>query len=338
MKVANRDMFPSEATQARFDKIMPLIINPLLDAAFLSHDQRAIKAKRLYHRVGRFAILLIAVSAIYTIADALILEPNPVTDIMTTLAATMAIVGIALQSYIILTQQKQTWLLNRFASERIRSLKFQSFHLGDNVKDKTALQKAVQAFSADELSRLENDLNTGMGVLERFNPETALKTPPHLRSDKADPDMAQQSKAAYEELRVRYQTNFAVGEVSHLRGRLRAITSLQDVMYFAAAACAFLSLGLKLIEVRPAGFTDWVDFAAVTLFVAGATKAITDNALLEEQSQGRYETYLRNLDHAANMAHHNETHLDGLVDAIERVCLNELYLFCQDALRVSYRF
>ena len=85
--------------------------------------------------------------------------------------------------------------------------------------------------------------------------------------------------------------------------------------------------------VPPSGFTN-----QLTLFISGATKAITDNALLQEQSQGRYETYLGALDHAMMVANGRQASLDELVDAIERVCLVELDLFCQDALRVSYRF
>ncbi|GLQ21490.1 hypothetical protein ACFFUB_10330 [Algimonas porphyrae] len=338
MEIANRDMFPSDATRARFDRIEPLLDNPVLDSAFIHHDALALSGKSVYHRVGRFAILLIAISAVYTIADALVLDAGDWTRILTLGAAVLAIVGIGLQAFIIVTRQKEKWLLNRFASERIRSLKFQSFHLGDNAADRDSLAEQVASFSSAQLSRLENDLNTGMAVMERFNPDTALKTPPHARLDNADPAIASQSLEAYEELRIRYQSNFAIGEVAHLRGRLRAVTSLQDVMYFSAAAFAFLSLAVKLVDTAHIIPTDWVDFLAVTLFVSGATKAITDNALLEEQSQGRYETYLRNLDHASASASGSGADLDTLVDAIERVALNELDLFCQDALRVSYRF
>lgn len=338
MNIANQDMFPTEATLARFPAITPLLDNPLLDGAFLRHDAKAIRAKRLYHRVGRFAILLIAISAIYTIADALVMEPGRWTTTLTLGAAVLAIVGIGLQALIIFTRQKQVWLINRFASERIRSLKFQSFHLGDNAANTEDLKKAVQAFTSRHLSRLENDLNAGMAVLERFSPDKALDTPDHAQIDQPDPAIAEQSQEAFLELRVRYQSNFASSEVAHLRGKMRAVTSVQDVMYFAAVAFAFLSLSIKIFDPMHALPTEWVDFLAVTLFIAGATKAITDNALLQEQSQGRYETYLGQLDHAKFTAQSRQATLDDLVDTIERICLVELDLFCQDALRVSYRF
>ena len=338
MNIANRDMFPSDATQARFADIGPLLENSLLDEAFHQHEAKAVRAKRIYHRVGRFAILLIAISAIYTISDALVLDATRWTTSLTLGAAVLAILGIAMQAMIIVTRQKQVWLLNRFACERIRSLKFQSFHLGDNVRDKTGLQTAVTEFTSRHLSRLENDLNAGMAVLERFSPDKALDTPGHEKLGDADPTMAAQAREAFEELRVRYQINFASSEVASLRGKMRSVTSLQDVMYFSAVTLAFISLGIKIFDPAHDLPTHWVDFAAITLFISGATKAITDNALLQEQSQGRYETYIGALEHAMIVANGRRVSLDELVDAIERVCLVELDLFCQDALRVSYRF
>lgn len=338
MDIANRDMFPSDATQARFADIGPLLENTLLDEAFLRHEAKAVRAKRIYHRVGRFAILLIAISAIYTISDALVLQASRWTTTFTLSAAVFAIIGIAMQATIIVTRQKEVWLLNRFACERIRSLKFQSFHLGDNASDKTGLQAAVNEFTSRHLSRLENDLNAGMAMLERFSPDKALDTPDHEKLGNSDPKMAVQAREAFEELRLRYQINFASSEVAFLRGKMRSVTSIQDVMYFSAVALAFLSLGIKIFDPAHNLPTNWIDFAAITLFISGATKAITDNALLQEQSQGRYETYIGALEHAMVVANGRRASLDELVDAIERVCLVELDLFCQDALRVSYRF
>lgn len=338
MRIHNQDMFPNDTTRARFDRIAPLLDNPLFDAAFIKHDKLALRAKKIYHRVGRFAIFLIAISAIYTIADALILKASDWTQMATLSAAVLAIIGIVLQTFIFVTRQKQTWLLNRFACERIRSLKFQSFHLGDNVACEATLKDAVEEFSARELSRLENDLNSGVAALESFNPESALETPPHLHLAKADPAMAEQSNIAYAELRIRYQSNFAAAEVSNLSGRMRAINSLKDILYFAAAGIALLSLAFKIFDTERDIPTDAIDFMAVSLFIAGATKAIMDNALLQEQSQGRYETYHRKLERSAVMIINQKLSLDATVDAIEEICLNELYLFCQDALRVSYRF
>lgn len=338
MEVPNRDMFPSEATCARFSEIDPLLDNPLFDEAFKKHEARAIRAKQLYHRVGRIAVFLIAISALYTMAEALILDPSQWTAVLTLTFAGLALVGIGLQSFIILTRQKEKWLLNRFACERIRSLKFQSFHLGDEAADKKALSAAIKDFSRRHLSRLENDLNAGMATLERFSPDKALDTPPHTKGPEADETIAAQAREAFDELRVRYQINFASSEVARLKSKLRTVASLQDFMYFSAIGLAVLSLGIKLFDPNHALPTNVIDFFAVTLFVTGATKTIVDNALLQEQSQGRYETYIGNLEHAFMKTTGENASLDERVDMIERVSLGELEHFCQDALHVSYRF
>lgn len=338
MDVANRDMFQAEATLKRFSKIKPLLQNGVFDEAFLHHERAAVSGKRLYHRVGRFAIFLIFISAIYTIAEALILTNAAETVWLNYLFAALAVVGIALQAFIIFTKQKDKWLVNRFACERLRSLKFQSFHLGDNAEDEAQLKELVQAFSERHLSRLENDLNTGLSLLDRFSPAKALETPTHSKAKDADPVIAQQARDAYEELRVRYQINFASSEVGRLKQKVRAVTSVQDVTYFTAVGMAFLSLGLKIFDANHFIPTAYVDFFAITLFVSGATKTITDNALLQEQSQSRYEAYITNLEHAFLMETNRKATLDELVDRVERISLNELDHFCQDALLVSYRF
>lgn len=338
MDVANRDMFQTEATLARFARIKPLLQNPVFDEAFNRHERAAISGKRMYHRVGRFAIFLVFISAIYTIAESLILDSFIATPLMNYVFAALAIAGIILQAFIILTKQKEKWLVNRFACERIRSLKFQSFHLGDNARNDTHLAELVRDFSERHLSRLENDLNTGLPLLGRFSPAKALETPKHSKLDDADPIIAEQAREAYEELRIRYQVNFASSEIGRLKQKVRSVTSIQDVTYFVAVGMAILSLAVKIFDASHSLPTAYIDFFAVVLFVAGATKTITDNALLQEQSQSRYETYITNLEHGFSVEKNRKASLDELVDTIERISLNELDHFCQDALLVSYRF
>ena len=338
MEVTNRDMFPSQETRLRFSSIEALLDNPIFDDAFKSHELKAVKAKRIYHGVGRLGVFLIAISSIYTMAEALVLPASPWSQLSNLTFAAMALIGIILQAYITVTNQKGKWLVNRFACERIRSLKFQSFHLADEVKDQAALRKVIDAFSSRHLSRLQNDINAGLSFLERFNATKALDTPEHFQNKDVDEEMSKSAREAFEELRVRYQINFASSEVARLRNRLRSVTSLQDVMYFSAIALAIFSLAVKLFDTQITVPTNMIDFLAVSLFVSGAAKTITDKALLQEQSQGRYEAYIANLEHVSLKAKTESASLDELVDLIERVALNQLESFCQDALHVRYGF
>lgn len=342
MQISNRDLFPTSATKTQYEEIIPLIDQPLIDGEFLRHDRAAIGAKKQYHRFGQLAIVLVALSAIFTIAEALVLPVLFQNVVLTYLAVTMAFVGIVLQCYIIFTHQKKKWLLNRYASEYIRSLKFQSFVLAHEAKDKNHLSELVNAYAVKQIARLQNQLNAGYAILTDFSPgKISEQLRPATRKTASNPELSALALEAYLELRFDYQKNFSLNNVEAFKVRRRWFTSSQDMIYLTAAIMAFISLGAKVLTNAGASIpTDWIDFSAITLFILGATEAIMDNALLEEQSQVRYEQYVREL---------SETHtrLDNLrksqilpdyVLNIELVCLGELGEFCRSAERISYRF
>ena len=73
MQIPNRDLFATDLTQEQYRDIEPLIVSPLLDEQFKKHERAATKAKRRYHYLGQTAIVLVAASAIFTVAEVLIL-------------------------------------------------------------------------------------------------------------------------------------------------------------------------------------------------------------------------------------------------------------------------
>jgi len=343
MQTPNRDLYATDSTKHQYKAVASLLDSPTLDKEFNKRNTAAIKAKRQYHRLGQLAIVLVAMSAIFTIAEALILPEILDNIILKFTAVTMAGVGIVLQCYLILTKQKQKWLINRFASERLRSLKFQAFitaHTAENIKD---LQIKAHSYIAKELAKLENEINAGIAVLKNFAPSKALEVmKAEISGTKAkpkNPEIASIAHQAYTELRVQYQKNFALSELSNFTGRRRIFNSTQDMIYLAAAAFAFISLGAKIAEPLTLGIdTGWIDFLAVTLFILGATEAIMDNALLEEQSQSRFEQYVRDIEEISSSGNAAKSNLPLLVLNMERLCLNELDVFCRAAERISYRF
>jgi len=343
MQTPNRDLFATNSTKLQYKDIDPLLNSPTLDKEFNKRNMAANTAKRKYHGLGQLAILLVAMSAIFTIAEALILPEILDNIILKFTAVTMAGIGIVLQCYLILTKQKQKWLINRFASERLRSLKFQAYafaHISEDVKD---LKAKVQSYIDKELAKLENELNAGLAVLKNFAPNKVVENIEAQNiATKAKPKNAELAKIAiqaYTELRVQYQRNFALSELSNFTGRRRIFNSSQDMIYLAAAAFAFISLGTKIVGPQAMGInTGWIDFLAVTLFILGATEAIMDNALLEEQSQSRFEQYVRNIEEISGGKNMGRANLSALVLDMERLCLNELDVFCRAAERISYRF
>lgn len=338
MQKANSDLFVTEATEQRFLSIAPLIDTPIVDQAFLAHDKAAIRAKKQYHKLGQIAIVMIALSAIFTIAETLVLGGIIGGFLPTFIAALGAGLGIILQLYLIVTKQKPKWLLNRFAAERLRSLKFQSYALAHAVRDKSDLRERVTRYMTSKVSKLENDLNSGIAILRYFSPRQALEMPDAPKVAK-DSRMSAAAREAYFELRVDYQRNFALSQVTRFGGRRRMFNSTQDMIYLGAAIFAFLSLGLKIAERF--GFlieTGWIDFLAVTLFIVGATEAIMDNATLEEQSQTRYEQYARDIEDVKSKINQGDVSLVEVIADMEMICLDELDHFCRAADRISYRF
>ena len=335
MQIANRDVFPTSATTEVFAPVQTLFQIPAIDEAFNKHEAAAVRAKRRYHRFGRLAIVLIAFSSIYTVADAIIIPPYPVQPLASALAALLAGLGIVLQIYLITTHQKEKWLLNRYAVERLRSSKFQAYHLGHIAQDANELEILSNQYAARQVASIENELNGGDSVFRAFQPAAAVSLP-RTPKKPANADLARITKEAYGELRIQYQKRFAQSELTHFANRRRIFYSSQDRIYLSAAAFAFFALSTKLFTGLDGSATSgWLDFLAVTLFIAGATVSILDNASIEEQSQTRFEQYVRDIEQIAS--HADETNLLDLVRDMELLCLQELDTFCRAGERISYR-
>lgn len=338
MQTDNRDLFVSEASRDYYADILPLIDSPVLGELFSKHDKAAMRAKAQYNRLGQLAIVLIALSAIYTIAESLVLGGHFGGFFPTLIAALMAGTGVILQIYLLATKQKTKWLVNRFAAERLRSVNFQAFALAASSNTKAALKKNYDAYVQKNIAKLENELNAGIAVLKNFSPSSALDVPDSPGTPR-NAKMTKRALEAYHELRVSYQRNFALARTAKYKGRRRLFNSTQDMIYLGAACFACLSLGAKIAMRYGWDLeTAWIDFIAVTLFIIGATEAIMDNATLEEQSQTRFEQYVRDIDEVTTSLHSGEGDLVDIITKIERVCLEELDHFCRAADRISYRF
>ena len=333
-----RDMFPTPQTVSQFSEIDRLLVNPVIDAPFTARDKAALDAKRQFHRLGQIAVLMIAGSAIFTVADALL--PNFVPDsfVLRLIVVSVAGIGILLQLYLIATGQKQKWLLNRYAAERLRSIKFQAYKLAGSVETADALPAALDTFFKRSIAALENELNGGIAVLRTFNAAHALIDVAAPKKP-ANSALNEAALEAYTELRMQYQSRFAQSEIERFTSRRRLFNSTQDMVYLAAAFFTFLALGAKLIEpFGPNIATGGMEFLAVSFFIIGATEAILDHALLEEQSQSRYEQYARDIDALIQNSKNRRRALPDLVDDMESLSLEELGHFCSAAQKISYRF
>lgn len=332
MQVANRDMFPAPEMRARFPSITALLTNEPVDAAFNRHEALSVRAKRLYHNLGLISVFLISGSAIYTIAEALLFKgiaPSWV-GIMVTLAAGF---GIGAQVYMLAARLRSAWLVNRFACERLRSIKFQAYAHASAAASETDLSARISAFSAIEIAKLAEEVNVGIATFENFVPEQAVVDPDPPAAP-GDPKIIREATTAYRELRILYQDRFAMSELHRLRENRRFFHSAADLIYFAGAILVLLSLLSKVIPGMP--ISAWVDFLAISCFVASLSKLVLDNASLTEPSAARFVRYREDIARITSSIERGAG-LDEFVPAMERIALGELEQFCDSSKTINYR-
>lgn len=332
MQVANRDLFPTPEMRARFRHIGALLTNEPVDAAFNRHEVLSVRGKRLYHRLGLASVVLISGSAVYTIAETLLFKgaAPPWLGILVTLAAAF---GLGAQIFMLAARLRSAWLVNRFACERLRSMKFQAYALASGAVSEADLAEKVAEFSATELAKLSEEVNVGIATFENFVPERIVldPDPPKVAGDA---NIIREATTAYQELRILYQDRFAMAELHRLRENRRFFHSAADLIYFAGACLVLLSLLAKVIPGMP--ITAWVDFLAISAFVASLSKLVLDNASLTDPSAARFVRYREDIARVTTGIEAGDG-LDVFVPAMERIALGELEQFCDASKTINYR-
>lgn len=334
MEEHNRDIFPKKETVEAYKSIAPLIENKIVNDAFQQRENAANAAKALYHNVGRIAILLVAAGALFTVAEALIIPEGPYVFPLSATFAALSVVGLLLQFYIVLTKQKKNWMINRFAAERVRSIKFYGFSVADFAIDAADLQSRADDFYRKALAQLGNELNAGITALHMFSPSATVGAMESIRtgasSAPANPPFAAEARQAYTDLRVRYQARFASDEVAKLKGEKRLLENTSDLLYLFGACVVVLALGSKFVGWH----TVEIDFIAVALFIISSSMAILENASLAPDARSRYERYAAD---STEIERHGLANLSHVVNGMENLALRELDAFCRAAAMISYR-
>jgi hypothetical protein len=333
----NIDMFPQQAAIDAYPSAAPLIVNPIIDDAFIQHENAANRAKRIYHNVGRFAILLIALSAIFTLAEALLLPHTTVVRLASAIFAGLALFGIVLQLAVVFSRQKRRWLINRFAAERLRSIKFYGFAVADSASNLNELQRLADEFYRKALAQLANELHRGLTALDKFAPSAGVAAMrsllPDSQSKPGNEKLSVEARQAYLELRVRYQQTFAAREAARLKTDKRMLEVSSDLLYLIGAAVVVAALAFRFMRW---GTTE-LDFLAVVFFVAGLSVAILENASLNPVSQSRYERYAAEAGDVEREIASKRLEFGPMIETMETLALAELDDFCRAASLISYR-
>lgn len=332
MQEPNRDVFPTPAMLERFPNITPLLKNETIETAFLRHEAAAVSGKKQFHLLGLISMVLIAGSAIYTIAEALLFK-GASNQIVSLVAALCAAIGIIAQVYSLTAKVKSRWLVNRFACERLRSIKFQMFSLAASARDETELAARVRQLTVVELARLESELNMGISIFEAFVPEKCVIVPAP-GAGPAGPAIVSEAMTAYRELRLLYQDRYAASELRRLRENRRAFHSAADILYFSGACLVLLSLLAKTVPGVP--INAWVDFLATSAFVLSISKSVLDSTSLTDPSAARFVRYREDIAQVERRIENGDT-LDEIVPQMERIALGELEEFCDASKSINYR-
>ncbi|MEW5683947.1 MAG: hypothetical protein AB1942_03405 [Pseudomonadota bacterium] len=336
MEVHNRDVFPTPELRQVYEPIAGLLDNPVIDAAFRRHEAAAVRAKALYHRLGRAGMVLIMASAVFTVAEALVLPEFRGRSALSIILVMLGGLGIGLHVYLMATGMKTRWLLERFAAERLRSLKFQAYPLALAASSDTDLVARVRKFSTDETARLAAELNAGEAALRLYAPARGLSDPAAPRAPASAPLVAAALRA-YAELRISYQKQFATSEVEALRRAGRGSYTAADILYLLGAGLTVAALVCKIALPGEDLASRWIDFLAVSAFILGLGQSIMDNASLSETSEARYVSYVEAIKDCETALAQDQSSFPETVRRIERIALEELWQFCQAANLISYR-
>ncbi len=332
MQQPNRDIFPSPAMLERFPNITPLLKNEAIEAAFMRHEVLSVAGKKMFHRLGLVSMVLIGGSAIYTIAEALLFKGASYPAV-SMVAAVAAAAGIAAQVFSLVAQLKSKWLVNRFACERLRSIKFQAYALAATATDEDELAVRARRLTSEELAKLESELNMGIAIFEAFVPEKCVHVP-LPGPGPSNPAIISEATIAFRELRLLYQDRFAAAELHRLRENRRAFHSAADILYFSGACLVLLSLLAKIMPGVP--ISAWVDFLAISAFVLSISKTVLDSASLTEPSAARFVRYREDIAEVERRLERGAA-LDVAVPQMERIALGELEEFCDASKSINYR-
>jgi hypothetical protein len=335
VEVHNRDLFPGQDLQDLYRAISPIIVNPLVDDQFNLHEEAAKKAKAAYHVRGRLGMLLVLSSAVFTVAEALVIPAFPGLDQLSIAFVVLGLVGLGIQIQLILSKKKEEWLVHRFAAERLRSIKFQAYRLAMIVRSVAELARAADSFYQEAIASLNSELNMGRTAISQFSPAKSVVKVAKVTTP-VDETIHAAALKAYRQLRMLYQRGFAAAEVDSLASRQRVGYTAADILYLLGASLSVIALLCKVFSAD-AMLSNWIDFLAVFSFIVGLIKTLMDNASLAETSKVRYEDYVQAIDECDAELDRENAKLPEVVWRFERIVLDELRQFCQSASQISYR-
>ena len=344
--VHNRDIAPRETVDR--PNIGPLTANETLWDAFQSYERQAVKLSARYSFIGKLCVSLIWVSATYAAfrwvaRDMAWYAWYQGVDLIVVVAG---VIGLALDIFLRTSDLKRRWLLNRFAAERLRSVKFQAYALAASTRDKVELAERVQDFTRKSIEALIQETRFPSAALNKFDPVKALQVPDEQGADApeagANTEILKEAIDDFRRWRTEYQHDFANNMKGEIVSRSRVYTSLSDGLFFIGALAVVVTLVARFIienatnSALPSGTFDWMEAVGIALFVSTAIASKLSSGAANTLNESRYQQYERDTARLLENEPTNSAEFVQRVHDMEFLALRELDDFWRDIWISSY--
>lgn len=298
-----------ERAKAAYPSIFFALDNEALRTEFWKHDPPANEAKRRARQAGLVSVVLTTI-ALCGAAFAQIYHGSACAWILGTLFSGLGVIGVAIAFFgVLYGPSKSAWLKNRLMTERLRQFHFQTFVSGLSILAdptqrerlfKERCHRAFQAFQQRFEGRLPVELESVAADVQ--SADIWLSERPSEIADDVLDRIPEDAFAAYRDLRLRHQLNYASGKLlrthSVFDGKLRSTQRLLAILSIGAVMIVF-ALDLTGALVTPwhvAGFPEATLHVLVPCFafVALASRAIEEGMQVRVEID-RYRNYRNTL-------------------------------------------
>lgn len=341
--VHNRDIYPKGAEDC--PAIEPLVNNVLLWREFEKYEARANRDKLRYSIIGKLCVTFIGLSALYAafrwVADDLALYQAIDAPVIV-----LGLTGLLLDIFLRASGLKRSWLINRFAAERIRSINFQLYSYATVAKDVDELSQLVAKKAAASIDLLRDEVGFPNAALDNFDPTKALGLDePQLakiRTNALNGELMSAAIAGYKRWRTQYQNDFATSMKGDLASKQRLYTSLSDGLFFVGAAVIVLTLITRALlgdlgpESSDRSFLDWIEATGIALFIMTAVAGVLSTGAAHVLDRSRYHQYQRDTARLLERDPQNAAEFLQHLREMEMLALRELDDFWRDSWISSY--
>lgn len=346
--VSNRDMFIGDDLLGLFPTLRPILHNPEVETFFARQEEVANKWKHAFVKWG--SICLVIVCALLIILSwrvslaSLSIQLNPIIGY---LAAAAGMMAVAIQIYLALSSAHSKWLYARFAAERTRLWKYQSFLDGNFLSLLGGSSEAFNKAFNDRWILFTAQFRGGGGGMDEFvesSPFELSFTP----SPYVSPDIFQEARKAYQVFRLDVQK-------AHLAYKDRVFKAVDE--WTDGAAKIFL-LGSGVIVVIDACLVGgsalgWINHEGsewtrlVTAILAGSALSLaivsaglrvyrSASGITEERERYRFkQLHLRRIDDQLKLLT-DQGEVLALMARAETLCTEELQEFLRSLSRADY--